>query len=59
MTQQEVAMNESVKHHSTYPKRFDGIDHARSWLGEFMNRYNTELYHSGIGLMTPATVHYN
>ena len=52
------AQFKTVKHHPTYPKRFDGISHARQWINDFMNRYNTKFYHSGIGLMTPATVHY-
>lgn len=52
------AQFKTVKHHPAYPKRFDGINHARQWINGFMNRYNTEFYHSGIGLMTPATVHY-
>ncbi len=52
------AQFKTVKHHPTYPRRFDGINHARRWITDFMNLYNTEFYHSGIGLMTPATVHY-
>lgn len=52
------AQFKTVKHHHTYPKRFDGIGHARHWMNRFMNDYNTTHLHSGIGLMTPATVHY-
>lgn len=49
----------TVKHHHTYPKRFDGIQHARNWLNQFRESYNNVHLHSGIGLMTPATIHYN
>lgn len=52
------AQFKTVKHHHTYPKRFDGISHARSWINDFMHAYNTRHLHSGIGLMTPATIHY-
>ena len=48
----------TVKHHHTYPKRFDGINHARAWINGFMHDYNTIHLHTGIGLMTPATIHY-
>ena len=48
----------TVKHHHTYPKRFDSVQHARNWLNQFMESYNNVHLHSGIGLMTPATIHY-
>ncbi|NNF54795.1 MAG: IS3 family transposase [Acidimicrobiales bacterium] len=53
------AQFKTVKHHHTYPKDgFTSIEHARRWLNDFINYYNHEHYHTGIGLMTPATIHY-
>ena len=53
------AQFKTVKHHHTYPKDgFTSIEHARRWLNDFINYYNHKHYHTGIGLMTPATIHY-
>jgi len=40
-----------------FPARFDSIEHARAFCREFFGWYNHQHRHSGIGLMTPATVH--
>jgi putative transposase len=47
-----------MKYRPDYPERFEGICIARSWAREFFHWYNHEHHHSGLGLMTPATVHY-
>jgi len=40
------------------PAAFDSIEHVRAFFREFFGWYNHTHRHSGIGLMTPATVHY-
>jgi transposase InsO family protein len=44
----------TVKYDLQCPERFDGIDHARQWTEQFLQRYNAEHRHSGIGYYTPA-----
>ena len=34
------------------------IGDARAWVGAFFDWYNQEHYHSSLGLLTPASVHY-
>lgn len=48
----------TLKYRPTFPKRFGGIEDARAFCQIFFNWYNTEHYHSGLALMTPATVHH-
>ena len=48
----------TLKYHPTFPERFGSIEDARSFCQQFFPWYNTEHRHSGIGLLTPATVHY-
>ncbi len=48
----------TLKYRPGFPARFDSIEHARAFCREFFRWYNGEHRHSGIGLMTPATVHY-
>jgi len=52
------AQFKTLKYRPDFPDRFDSILHARSWGRGFFPWYNHEHRHSGIGLMTPATVHY-
>jgi len=47
----------TVKYHRTYPRRFDTIEHARDWFAGFIDWYNTEHLHSGIGYVTPEARH--
>ena len=42
----------------TFPKRFANIAAARSFCDGFFEHYNHEHRHSGIGLHTPADVHF-
>jgi putative transposase len=48
----------TLKYSPTFPKRFAGIDHARRFCDWFFEHYNHQHRHSGIGLHTPADVHY-
>lgn len=48
----------TLKYQPTFPERFGSIEDARSFCQGFFNWYNNEHYHSGIALLTPATVHY-
>jgi putative transposase len=48
----------TLKYRPVFPRRFDSIGHAREFTGEFFDWYNHEHRHSGIGLHTPASVHF-
>jgi putative transposase len=48
----------TMKYCPQFPDRFGCIQDARGFCGEFFNYYNNDHHHSGIGLLTPATVHY-
>lgn len=48
----------TLKYHPTFPERFGSLAHAREFMDEFKDRYNHEHHHSGLGLHTPADVHY-
>ncbi len=48
----------TLKYRPGFPARFDSIEHARAVCRELFDWYNHQHRHSGIGLMTPAAVHY-
>jgi putative transposase len=48
----------TLKYAPVFPDRFGTLQHARTFLDEFVQFYNHEHHHSGIGLHTPADVHY-
>jgi putative transposase len=52
------AQFKTLKYRPASPARFDSIEHARGFCREFFDHYNHHHRHSGLGLMTPATVHY-
>jgi putative transposase len=52
------AQFKTLKYRPDFPDRFHSIEHARAFGRPFFDWYNQEHRHSGIGLMTPATVHY-
>ena len=52
------AQFKTLKYRPAFPARFDSIEHARGFCREFFAFYNHEHRHSGIGLMTPATIHH-
>jgi len=48
----------TVKYHPTYPDRFGCVQDARAWARPLFHWYNYDHYHSGLNLLTPASVHY-
>ncbi len=52
------AQFKTLKYRPGFPARFDSIEHARAFCRQFFGWYNDAHRHSGIGLMTPATVHH-
>jgi putative transposase len=52
------AQFKTMKYRPGYPDRFGSQEDARSWARDFFHWYNHQHYHSGLGLMTPAMVHY-
>jgi putative transposase len=47
-----------MKYCPEFPDRFGSFEQAHGFCGRFFSWYNDEHYHSGIGLMTPAMLHY-
>ena len=52
------AQFKTLKYRPEFPDRFENIEQARDFCRGFFHWYNHEHRHSGIGLMTPAAVHY-
>jgi putative transposase len=48
----------TMKYRPEFPDRFGSIEDARAFCQTFFSWYNTEHYHSGLGLLTPEDVHY-
>ena len=48
----------TLKYRPEFPERFDHIEHARAHCRQFFRWYNHDHRHSGIGLMSPAAVHF-
>jgi len=48
----------TLKYHPGYPDRFGGFDDGLAFCREFFHWYNTQHRHSGIGYLTPQTVHH-
>ncbi len=48
----------TLKYWPGFPARFLSIEHAREFCREFFGWYYHRHRHSGIGLMSPATVHH-
>ena len=48
----------TLKYRPEFPGRFGSIEDARRFCQLFFCWYNTEHHHSGIGLLTPETLHY-
>lgn len=46
----------TLKQQPDYPGRFQGIDHARAWCGEYFQWYNHAHHHSGLAGYTPEQV---
>jgi len=45
----------TLKYQGGFPDRFESFDVALAFCQEFFPWYNDEHYHSGLGLLTPAT----
>jgi putative transposase len=52
------AQFKTMKYQPNYPQRFDDLLEARAWARDFFDWYNHVHHHTGIGLLTPAQVHY-
>jgi len=52
------AQFKTLKYHPDYPDRFGCIQDARGWARPFFQWYNHQHYHTGLNLLTPASVHY-
>lgn len=48
----------TLKYAPTFPQQFQSIHHARDFMDEFVDWYNHQHRHSGIGLHTAADVFY-
>ena len=48
----------TLKYCPAFPTNFGSIQHARVFCEMFFEYYNHHHYHSGIALLTPASVHY-
>jgi len=54
------AWNKTLKYAPVFPERFTSLSAIRAFIGEFVEYYNHHHHrHSGIGLHTPADVHYD
>lgn len=45
--------HKTLKHTVGYPDFFTSLEHAREWYADFVNWYNNEHLHSGLGYVTP------
>ena len=52
------AQFKTLKYRPDFPDRFGGPQHARAFCRVFFDWYNREHHHTGIGLMSPESVHY-
>ena len=52
-------MLKTMKYGPTFPKRFGSLGDARAFISGFVDWYNHDHHHSGIGFHTPANVHYS
>lgn len=48
----------TMKYCPDFPDFFGSKEDTRAWVRPFFDWYNNEHYHSSLGLLTPATVHY-
>lgn len=52
------AQFKTVKYHPTTPERFGSVVDARAWARRLFEWYNWAHHHTGLALLTPATVHH-
>ena len=48
----------TLKYCPEFPDRFEDFEQAERFCRDYFLRYNTEMHHSGIVLLTPQQVHY-
>jgi putative transposase len=48
----------TLKYRPEFPDRFGSIEHGLDFCGQFFHWQNDEHHHWGLGLLTPATVHF-
>lgn len=48
----------TMKYRPEFPRRFGSHEDALGFCRRFFHWYNNEHYHSGIGMLTPASLHY-
>lgn len=51
------AQFKTLKYRPEFPDRFGAVEDARGYCRAFFDWYNHDHYHSGIALLTPASVH--
>lgn len=49
----------TMKYRPDYPDRFGSLAEAQVWARGFFTWYNEQHYHSGLNLLTPASIHYH
>jgi putative transposase len=52
------AQFKTMKYRPDFPDRFGEIEHARAFGGDSIDWYNNEHHHAGLGMLTPADVHF-
>ena len=52
------AQFKTLKYRPDYPDRFGELSGAQTWARHFFAWYNHDHHHSGLGLLTPAVVHF-
>jgi putative transposase len=52
------AQFKTVKYHPSCPERFGSVADARAWARRLFQWYNQDHHHTGLALLTPATVHH-
>jgi len=53
------AQFKTMQNRPDYLNRFRSREQSRVWAGDSFHWYNHEHHHTGLGLMTPATVHHS
>ncbi len=49
----------TLKYHNSFPEKFGCFEDAQTFCHNFIIWYNQNHYHTGIGLLTPESVHYD
>jgi putative transposase len=52
------AQFKTLKYRPDFPERFGSLPDGKAWAHGFFGWYNHAHHHSGLGLLTPASVHY-